>query len=145
VNGRPITEWIIFALLWTIFLIPLTQLTRQPLTAMHPAESMSQAAEDKVATWATLRFSHRPRSFVLRQQERVLWQQENPDDQFLEKEVWLSVNEQQSELTLEIHWHGDERLKAAEITLEPDARHRQSRTFWHEEELEADIMRFQWQ
>jgi len=132
----------VFLALWAAFLIPLTALTGQNPGPSRP--SAESVADEPVDTWTTLRFSVAPRSFVLRQQDRVLWREDQPDGQAFEKELPLALSGEQAELLLEIVWPDASALKAAELSLAPDGRVEKSQTLWQQDAEAGDIVRFQW-
>lgn len=133
-RGRPFIQWLMFVAVWLLLVIPVWRVTRP---SAHAARAGGAADDAEALTWISVRFSAVPSYFAIRQEDRMLWEEDAPDDVRFEKAVGVMVDAYGVELLFSAILPDAE--TAVEITLEPSEGRRQSRTVWGRGEIEEPV------
>lgn len=136
-QGKPFIQWLLFALLWMLLLVPIVRVTRATATARAPETAVTTA----IPVWLSVRFSALPDSFTVRQGDQVLMSETNPSEQLFDRETRMAIDEFGAELTLIAELPDTD--TAVEIVVEPDGLPRQSRTLWLSGSVE-EVVSFPW-
>lgn len=136
-RGRPLKQWFLFLIAWSVLLVPIIRVTRQK--AMTPETVVEES--DIVTAWASLRFSSPPGSFALYQESELLWQDEAPSEMMFEREIPVRFDPYGVGLRLVTRL--PETTTAVELTLEADGRSPRSRTLWVSGDVD-EAVEFAW-
>ncbi len=128
-RGNPVIQWLIFATLWLLLLIPVVRVTsgtEQPGAAARTEPPARTADQETV--WVSLRFSATPSAFAVAQNDVIVWAESAPVARYFERAVTLTVEDGGVELFLAASLPEEE--TAIEVAVESDGRPRQTRTLW---------------
>jgi len=137
-QGKPIIQWLLFSLIWLLLLVPVIYVTRTHATASRPEQTVSES----LPVWLSVRFSSQPTSFSIRQDDRVVWAEGDPDGKSFDREVTITIDEFGAELMLSAEL--PEVDTAIELVVEPDGLPRITRTLWLSGSVEEAIT-FRWE
>ncbi len=132
-RGRPVIEFVLFAMAWLALLLPIYHVTRN--VQAKPAESSAALEEGQV--WLSLRFSVTPSSFEIRQDGRTLWVEPQAEGKFFDREVSLALDDQGADLTISAVLPSGESV--VEVVIEPDGSRKQSQTLWVDGSFEQTV------
>lgn len=135
-RGSPITQWLLFLLVWSALVIPIYR-----VTSSQPTPTEVIVHKSTVPTWLSIRFSSPPSSFSLNQGNIELWRETEPKGTQFEEEFQIVFDE----FGVELHLRAElpEITSAMEITLEPNARAIRSQTVWADGDLD-EFITFSW-
>jgi hypothetical protein len=130
-KGAPLFQWLVFAALWGLLLIPLGALTGE--SSVPPAEEapdVSGAARARaVEAWVRVRFAHVPVRFALRRGDDLVWDETEPAAR-MERPLRIELANGALEWMLEVEWPDAAGLTAVECTVAPDSLPERSDVFW---------------
>lgn len=132
-KGRPFIYWLVFAVMWSLLVIPLVLVT----TGAPEQKADDARVESENETWVSLRFSAVPETFSLLQNGALLWSIEDSEKTRHEKMIPLVFDEYGTDLEIRARFSLEE--VAAEILLTPDGRDERARTIWINDEAERRI------
>jgi len=143
-RGNPITEWIVFSVIWLLLLIPVIRLTHPGKSREENRkenQSLQQADRQSKAT-AIFRYTGTPGSIELSQDESNLCKIKTPPEDETEQEVLISIEEGCAELLVQAHWP-DDKQHVLELELIVEGEVECKTHFWAESELN-EVATFRW-
>jgi len=126
-KGSPIREFILVLLAGCLLALPLFYLTR-PSRRAPPAGARPAAASDEIPAWFSLRLSHTPERFTLRQGGQVLAQ--GGGLLRVEDDLVLQHDGGHVAVQLTLQWPDDVPSAYVELSLEPVEMPEQRLGFW---------------
>ena len=135
-RGRPLLQWMLFALVWSMLAFPIASVTRRGDAAVQSAAVVKETAQ--VKTWVSLRFSDAPTSFSVWQDGQIIWEAtgEGGDVEF---ETSVMLRRDEFGIALRMVAALGEGLVAVELRLEPDGLPARSRTIWAEGDIDESV------
>ncbi len=90
-RGRPVIQWVMFIAVWCGLFIPIRLVTSTEAGRAKENATKSSVALVSEPVWMSLRFSSDPASFSIIQDEKVMWEESQPDGRFFEKALPLRM------------------------------------------------------
>jgi len=117
-RGRPLIEWLLFAAVWALLLVPLLHVTGGGAGRRPVAVAQAGAVDTvRVPVWLRLAFSEAPDGFSVYAGGDVVWHETSVSVE-MEQLVELVMGPGGPELELEAQWAGGGR-RAVTVVMEP--------------------------
>jgi len=137
VRGRPVIQWIVFAILWAFLLYPLIRVTTGSARTNSPVVDASET----IPTWVNIRFSNLPKALEIRQINKSLWLADQPEELEHEQVLPIMFEELGAEFMLKATL--SDVITAIEVTVTPDGFPERSKTIWADGDVE-EVISFDW-
>ena len=151
-RGNPVREWALFAVAWSVLLIPVIKLTsghtgkpdhtgKPPEQAPYSEDEQDEQTAHAVKTVGILKFTEAPRSFRISQLGEVIWEGVNPDP-VLEHTFEAVIDTGHVEVIVEAVWDSPG-SRVVELLLLPDGLEEQAVYAWADASIE-ELFVYHW-
>lgn len=141
-SGRPLIEFLLFALVWGILLIPLRAITKDEPEGDNTPTRQTSNLKTATTVWVQIRFTATPSSFTLYSHDKPVWEESDPSTQQEEPIELIWEDYAQGDMRLHAEWE-DQIRRVTEVRLSMPNGPAKTCTIWHDEAVLQEALLFQ--